>query len=572
MPIHNNDIKEIFTRVADLLEIKGENQFRVRAYRNAARTIGELSQNVADMVEKGEDLTEISGIGKDLAGKIEEIVKTGTLKMLQDLEKETSPELTKLLQIPGLGAKRVKLIYEKLGITNVKELKESAEKGILSKLYGLGEKTEKKILREIGRLEESEKRFNIAAAEQIADSYIQYLKKLSGVNDVIIAGSYRRRKETVGDLDILTTCEQDTDIMEHFVKYEDVSEVISKGNTKSSVILRSGIQVDIRVFTPESYGSALLYFTGSKAHNIAIRKIAQEMGLKINEYGVFKTDKKIAGKSEEEVYKQIDLPYIPPELRENRGEIESARKGKLPNLLELGDIRGDLHIHTEWSDGHFTIEEMAEAARERGYEYIAITEHSRHTSVANGLTPERLAQQIRRIDEINHKLDGITILKGIEVDILEDGSLDLPDEILSKLDIVICSVHYKFNLSRKEQTARIINALQNPYTNVLGHPTGRMINKREPYQVDMEKIIKCARDNNCFLELNSHPDRLDLNDIHCKMAKQMGVKIAISTDAHSINGLDYMRYGIGQGRRGWLEPHDVINTRTLSELQKLLKK
>jgi DNA polymerase (family 10) len=376
----------------------------------------------------------------------------------------------------------------------------------------------------------------------------------------------------VGDLDILASCKKGTDLITHFVNYEEVDDVISKGKTKSTVILKSGLQVDLRVIAAVSWGAGLFYFTGSKAHNIAIRRLALKRGLKINEYGVFKNDKRIAGKSEEEMYAQVDLPYIVPELRENRGEIKAAAEGKLPALITLEDIRGDLHMHTKKSDGQHTIAQMAQAALEKGYEYIAITEHSQHVRIARGLDTKALEKHIEEIDTINNQIDGIEVLKGIEVDILEDGSLDLPDAVLKKLDIVICAVHYLFDLPEEKQTRRIIKALENPFVNILAHPTGRLIGERDPYQIDMKAIMKAAKENNAFLELNSYPYRLDLNDTYCKMAKEMGLKIAINSDAHSIDGLENLSFGIQQARRGWLEVDDVINTQDLDNLKRLLNK
>jgi DNA polymerase (family 10) len=401
---------------------------------------------------------------------------------------------------------------------------------------------------------------------------VEYLKETPGVNDVVVAGSYRRQKETVADLDILATCRKNSRIMERFVGYEDVQRIVSQGGTRSTVLLRSDFQVDLRVVPQISYGAALMYFTGSKEHNIAIRKIGLTKKLKINEYGAFQGEKRVAGRTENEMYAKVGLPFIEPELREDRGEIDAARKGKLPKLLELRDIRGDLHVHTKRTDGHDTVAELVEAARKRGYDYIAITDHSKHVTVARGLKPEQVREQVREIDEINRKLKGFIVLKATEVDILEDGSLDLPDEVLRELDLTVCSVHYKFNLSLKEQTDRILKAMKNPYFKVLAHPTGRLIGQREPYQVDLEEVMKAAQQKGCILEVNAHPERLDLNDIHCKMAKDMGVKLVVSTDTHRLGDLDYMRFGVGQARRGWLEPDDVVNTKGVKELKKLLKR
>jgi DNA polymerase (family 10) len=572
MPVHNSDIAEIFNTMADLLDIEGANQFRVRAYRNAARTIGGFSQSAADMVERGEDLTALPDIGKDLAGKIKEIVETGDLGALQKLERRTPSELSSLMKIAGLGPKRVKVLYQELGITTLEGLKKAAESGKIRELEGFGEKTEEAIIEEIEHKGAEKGRIKLIIAEQIADPLVHYLQAVEGVKEVVVAGSYRRRKETVGDLDILVTCKKGSEVMERFVNYEDVKKVISEGKTRSTVQLRTGLQIDVRVVPQVSYGAALHYFTGSQAHNIAVRKMGVREKLKINEYGVFRGEDRVAGKNEQEVYEQVDLPYIEPELRENWGEIEAAQQDKLPSLVTLKDIRGDLHTHTKETDGHHTLEEMAAAARDRGYVYLAITDHSRRLTMVHGLNPKRLSKQIEAIDRLNEKMDDIFVLKAIEVDILEDGSLDLPDEILKELDLTVCSVHYKFNLSRKKQTERIMRAMDNPFFHILAHPSGRLINEREPYEVDIERLMEAAKERGCILELNAHPDRLDLTDRDCKMAKEMGVKVAISTDAHRTTDLDFMRFGVGQARRGWLEPDDVINTQSRTQLMKLLQK
>jgi DNA polymerase (family 10) len=572
MPVHNTDIAKIFSEVADILEIQGANPFRVRAYRNASRTVGDLSRSAAEMIGEGEDLSELPGIGKDLADKIREVVETGRLSLLDDLKKELPGDFSKMMEMTGLGPKRIRALHDKLGVSTLDGLEKAAKKGMIRDLEGFGEKTEQAILEELKRVEKVKKRTKLPVADEIAAGLIGYLRQLKGIKDLEVAGSYRRRKETVGDLDILATVKKGTRIMEHFVKYEDIEKIISEGKTRSSILLRSGFQVDLRVVPAASYGAALHYFTGSKAHNIAVRKIGIKKGLKINEYGVFRGDIVIAGKTEREVYRQAGLPYIEPELREDRGEIEAAQKKKLPKLIKLDDILGDLHAHTRLTDGHFSLEEMAEGAKQRGYEYLAITEHSKRVTVARGIDEKALARQIKEIDRLNARLKGITILKGIEVDILEDGSLDLPDDILKELDVVVCSVHYKFNLPVEKQTDRVIRAMDNRYFHIFAHPSGRLINERDPYDINMEKVMEAAKQRGCFMEINAHPDRLDLIDVYCKKAKEIGVKVAISTDAHSINNLDFMRYGIGQARRGWLEAGDVINTRRLKELKKLLER
>ncbi|OPL16980.1 MAG: DNA polymerase III [delta proteobacterium ML8_D] len=572
MPVQNLDVSDIFNKMADLLEIEGPNPFRVRAYRNASRAVSSLPRSVSDMLESGEDLTKLPGIGKDLAGKIQEIVKTGTLAQLEELEGKTPSGLSQLMKVEGLGPKRVSALNRHLGVTSIKELEESARKGKVRELVGFGKKIEQKILEELEAYEGTEKRIKLIEAEQRARSIVEYLKGAEGIRKITVAGSYRRRKETVGDLDILVTCKRGAQVMKRFVNYEDVKKVVSQGNTRATIILRSGLHVDLRVVPQVSYGAALHYFTGSKAHNIAVRKLGVKKNLKINEYGVFKEDHRIAGKTEKEVYNQVDLPYIEPELRENHGEVEAAQKGRLPLLIDLKDLRGDLHAHTEATDGSATLEEMAESAEARGYEYLAITDHSKKVSIAHGLDARRLARQIEEIDKLNEKLRDIVLLKGIEVDILKDGTLDLPDTVLKELDVVVCSVHYHRGISRRQMTERVIRAMDNPYFNIFAHPTGRLINERQPYQIDLERIIEAANERGCFLEINANPDRLDLSDSHCKMAKDMGLKLAVSTDAHSVADMDFIRYGVDQARRGWLESGDIINTRSLKQLRKMLKR
>ncbi|PLW82436.1 DNA polymerase/3'-5' exonuclease PolX [Kineobactrum sediminis] len=572
MPIHNNEIADDFDRLADLLEIEGANQFRVRAYRDAARTVRNDTRNMADRIEDGEDLSEIAGIGEDLAEKIKTIVETGELPLLEEVRLRVPDALSDLMRIEGLGPKRVKALYHNLDIETIDDLKDAAENEKIQELEGFGRKTEHIIKERVERFAGAEKRTTLLVAEDIAESLVEYLKQSKGLKDIVIAGSYRRCKETVGDLDILVTAKKDSSVMKRFVDYDEVIEVILHGKTRSTVRLRSGMHVDLRVVPEVSYGSALHYFTGSKAHNIGVRKLGMKKGYKINEYGVFKNDKRIAGKTEKEVYEKVGLCYVPPELREGRGEIEAAKNNALPDLVTLNDIRGDLHCHTTATDGHNSLKKMTEAARERGYEYIAFTDHSKHVTVARGLDKKRLLKQIDAIDRLNDKLDDIVVLKSIELDILEDGSLDLPDSVLKKLDFTVCSVHYKFHLSSKKQTERILRAMDNPCFTIFGHPTGRQINEREPYQVDIEKIIKGAVERGCFLEVNANASRLDLNDDACKLAKDNGLKVAISTDAHSVSDLDFMRFGLNQARRGWMEAKDVINTLPLKKLRKLFQR
>ena len=571
MPIHNQDIAEIFEKVADLLEIEGANPFRVRAYRNAARVVSGLTQSLVDLAARGEDLTGLPGVGQDLAGKIQEIIKTGDLDLLKELEARTPPALALLMNVAGLGPKRVHILHEKLGITSTEDLKAAAQAGKIKELKGFGPKIEQQVLEGLAQFS-TEKRYKLVTVEPVAEALVKHLKVVPGVAEAIVAGSYRRRKETVGDLDVLVTCREAFRVMDAFTSYEDVSRVIAKGDTKSAVVLRGGLQVDLRVVPQESYGAALHYFTGSKAHNIAVRHLGVQRGLKINEYGVFRGEARLAGRIEAEVFAAVDLPWIEPELREDWGEIAAAQQGRLPKLITLADLRGDLHAHTKATDGRNSLEEMAQAAGERGYEYLAITNHSKRVSMAHGHDAKNLAAEMAEIDRLNARLQGIVLLKAIEMDILEDGSLDLPDEILKELDLTVCAVHYHFNLSQEAQTARIIRAMDNPYFNILAHPSGRLIHRREPYEVDMERLMRAAQERGCFMELDSQPDRLDLIDIHCKLAKDLGVKVSISTDAHSTADLNYMRWGIGQARRGWLEAADVLNTRPWAELKELLKR
>jgi len=572
MGVHNSDIAAIFEEIGNLLEIKGENPFRIRAYHNAARQMEAMGMQVADMVANEEDLTELPGIGEDLAAKIREIVETGKCKALEKLRRELPPTLTELLTLPGLGPKRVKTLYESLKVDTIEELVKAAKSGAIRELRGFGEKIEVAILQALEARAGTAQRVKLAVAAEYAESLRDYLARQRGVKNVVIAGSYRRRKDTVGDIDILVTAAKNEPVMEAFVKYDEVADVLSRGPTRSTVVLKSGLQVDLRVVQQKSFGAALHYFTGSKAHNIAIRKLGQTRKLKINEYGVFRGQKHIAGRTEESVFKAVGLAFISPELRENNGEIEAAKKKRLPKLAEREDLKGDLHAHTKATDGHNTLEDMAEAACKAGLSYLAITEHSRHLTVAHGLDVKRLRAQMDAIDALNGKLKGITLLKGIEVDILDDGTLDLPDSVLKELDVVVAAVHSNFKLERKKQTARIVRALDNPYVDILAHPSGRLLVEREPYDVDMLRVIRGAKENGVHLELNAHPERLDLTDAHCRMAKDEGVRVAISSDAHGIHEFAYLDYGIGQARRGWLEKDDIVNTRALSALRRLLRR
>ena len=570
MPTHNADIAAILTEIADLLDLQQANPFRIRAYRNAARLVGDLGREIRAMVERSEDLTELPGIGDDLAAKLREIVDTGKCRALEKLQAELPPAITELLHVPGLGPKRVRMLWHELDVQTLEQLARAARDGRIRDLPGFGAKIEANILQAVEAHLSKARRIKLATAAQYATSLMAWLSAATGVSRIELAGSFRRCRETVGDLDILAVAADGSAVTARFVAYDEVAEVLSQGPTRASVVLKSGLQVDLRVVDAGAYGAALCYFTGSRAHNIALRRLAQERGLKLNEYGVFRGRERIAGASEESVYGALGLPFIAPELREDRGEIAAARAGRLPQLVQLGDLRGDLHAHTTATDGHNTLEQMALAAKALGLSYLAITEHSRRLAMAHGLDPRRLAEQCDAIDRLNERLDGIVLLKGIEVDILENGSLDLPDTSLARLDLVIGAVHSRFDMTRARQTARILRAMDNRYFTLLAHPTGRVIESREPYDVDMLRVIRHARQRGCFLELNAHPERLDLLDSHCIMAKEEGVLVAINSDAHAREDFAHLRLGIGQARRGWLAAADVLNTRQLPELRRLL--
>jgi DNA polymerase (family X) len=570
MPVHNADIARVFAEIADLLELENGNPFRVRAYRNAARIVEGQRVELAGLLAQGKALPKLPGIGADLSAKIDEIAATGTCKLREQLTKRAPAGITELLRLPGLGPKRVQALYRELDVHTPAQLQRAAQDGRLHGLPGFGEKTEAKLLEAARAHLSKARRFKLALAGEYARSLLEHLRQARGVGQAVVAGSFRRMQETVGDLDVLVTAADAAQVMQRFAGYGEVKEMLASGATRASAVLACGIQVDLRVVPPESFGAALHYFTGSKAHNIAIRRLGQERGLKINEYGVFKGKRRIAGETEESVYAAVGLPYIEPELREDQGEIEAARRGALPRLVMRDDLAGDLHAHSKATDGRNTVREMAQGARAHGLAYLGVTEHSRRETMAHGLDPVRLAKQIDEIERLNRELRGVTLLKGIEVDILEDGGLDLPDTILARLDLVIGAVHSKFNLSRARQTERILAAMERPYFSILAHPSGRLIDAREPYDVDMLAVIRKARAQGVFLELNAHPERLDLTDVHCRMAKDEGVLVSIDSDAHDVDGFDNLAYGVGQARRGWLERKDVLNTRPLGELRKLL--
>lgn len=556
----NAEIAEKFYKLANLLDIEGDNPFRIRAYRNAARVISQLSEDVEDIIAEGKDLTDLPGIGKDLAEKISLYVKTGQLPILTQVEARTPPILNELMQIEGLGPARVGTLYKKLKIRGVDDLKLAIEKGRLRKLVGFGEKTEQKILQGINAIPTRPAPIPLIHAFPIVTKLLAHLGQIKILQKIECAGSFRRRKECVADLDIVAAGKNAEAIISHFVHFKETAEIISQGTTRSTIRLRDGTQVDLRVVAAEGFGAALLYFTGSKEHNIAIRKMAVQKKLKINEYGVFKGKKWLAGRTETEVYGQVGLPYIEPELREDRGEIKAAQKNKLPHLITLTDIRGDLHCKT---NNEVQLEALAKAAETRGYEYIAI---------ADRLDKKALLAQIKAIDKINAKLKKLVILKGVEVDILANGKLSLPNTILKELDLTLCSLQSQLDSFHKKQTERIIKAMDNPYFTILAHPTGRLINQPPTYAINIEPIIYAAKEHGCILELNAQPNRLDLNDIHCKMAKEVGTKITVSTAAETLTELDLMQFGIFQARRGWLEKTNVVNTYSLATLRELLRR
>ena len=583
--MENVEIARILNEYADLLDIQGENPFRVRAYRNAAQTIAGLSRPVAQLVEEGEDLRRLPGIGSSMAEHLREILETGTLSALKRMRQELPRTLAELVQLEKLGPKRAKRLYDELGITSLSELAEALDAGKIEALSGFGKKTADNLRRALEEFARHTKRSLLADADQLVQPLLKHLRQAPGIEELEVAGSYRRRQETVGDLDILVACEDPRPVMQHFRTFPQVEHVEMAGTTRGTVVLRSGLQVDLRVVPRRSYGAALHYFTGSKAHNVAVRKLGVERGLRINEYGVFRIPEgkraeelgkeegeRIGGDKEEDIFGAVGLAWIPPELREDRGEIQAAQRQKLPALISLDDIRGDLQMHSKWSDGTNTIEEMARACQERGYEYCAITDHSQSTRVAGGLDAKSFQKQWEEIDKVRQRLDGIALLAGVELDILPDGSLDLPDEVLERFDIVVASVHSRLNMKKAPMTKRILRALAHPAVAILAHPTGRQLQKREPYEVDLEEVFQAAKEHDVALELNAQPQRLDLNDVYVHRARELGVKIAIDTDAHSVEHLRFMRYGIDQARRGWLERRHVLNTMSWAQFQKWLKR
>jgi DNA polymerase (family 10) len=570
-PIENIDIARIFEEIADLLEIQGGNQFRVRAYRTAARTIGALAVPAASLAADGR-LDELPGIGADLAGKITTILETGTLPLLQELTARTPESLVQMLRIPGLGPKRAQQIHETLGITTLDALEAAARNGRLRALPGIKATLERKILAGLAEVRGRSGRWRLADAAAYTEPLVAHLEASHAVSQLEVAGSYRRRKDTVGDIDILVASSRPAAVVTRFTSYPRVKQVDAEGATRSAVTLDCGLHVDLRVIPARSFGSALHYFTGSKPHNIAIRALGLKRGLKINEYGVFRGTRRIGGRTEDEVFGAVGLCWIPPELREARGEIAAARDGRLPKLIELADIRGDLQVHTDATDGVNDLGEMVDAARQRGYEYVAITDHTKAVRVAGGLTRSDFRRQFTAIDRLQKQHAAITILKGAEVDILDDGDLDLDAATLAELDIVVVAVHSKFNLSRTAMTKRILKAIRQPRVQILAHPHGRLIGTREPFQFDFEQVLKAAADHGVALEINAQPERLDLDDTQARAAQEAGVPLVISTDAHRVEELGYMRYGVDQARRGWCESRHVLNTLPLAELRKALRR
>jgi DNA polymerase (family 10) len=574
MTKENKAIIKVLLEIADLLELQDE-VFRSRAYRRAARSIEGLTENLQDVADR-EELEDIPGVGKAISKKIVELLDTGQLEYLDKLRKELSMEFVELLNIPGIGPKTVKALRDELGIENVDQLRAALEKHQLRDLPGFGERSEANIKQNLDLyLKHHVKhkgRVFIGKAYPIAQALIEALKTLREVKHIEVAGSLRRWKETVGDIDILVTSTDPTPIMQHFVTLPSVTQILAHGPTKSSVILEEGIQADIRVIEPEAFGAALQYFTGSKAHNIKLRRLAQQHGQKLSEYGLFdrETNDRIAGATEEAIYQELGMAWIPPELREDTGEIEAALQQQLPSLVKHEDIRGDLHIHTNWSDGEEPIESMAKAAKKRGYEYIGICDHSKRLQIANGLDEARLLEQIETIRTLDKTLRGIRVLSGIEVDILADGSLDLADEVLAETDLVVASVHYGRKASETEMTNRIIQAMSNPYVDVLGHPLGRIVGRRSAYQVNLDTLFQAAKQHKVALEINAL-ERLDLPDTAARAAQEFGIKLAINTDAHNSAQLDSIMYGVAVARRGWIQSDSVINTLPLDKLERILK-
>jgi len=572
--MENVEVARTLEEMADLLEIQGANAFRVRAYRNAARTVDGLTRSLVDMVAAGEDLTELPAVGKNVAAHIVELLKTGTISRMAEVEAEIPRSLVVLTRLDGVGPKKARRLWNELGIRTVDELEAAAEDGRVEKLAGFGARSAKKILRSIQDYRKHAARFRIDDAERLITGLLEHMNEAPGLERLEVAGSMRRRRETVGDVDLLAQCDGDgAAVVRHFGAFPGADRVEEEGETKGNVILQSGLSVDLRVVPARSWGAALQYFTGSKEHTVTLRIEAVHDGIRMNEWGLFRVPEgadpeqmgkeegeRLAGDSEEGVYAALGLPWIEPVLRENRGEVEAAREHRLPELLSPEDILGDLHMHSTWSDGKNTIEDMARACVARGYRYMAITDHSAALAMVQGLTPEKARRQWDEIDRVREVVKDIEIFRGCEVDILRDGTLDMPDEILEGLDVVVASVHSFFDQDEATMTKRVLRAIRDPRVDILGHPTGRIINKREPFRMDLEAVLEAAAELDVAVELNANPRRLDLNDMHVRRAKDLGVRVVIDTDAHRPEGLDDMRFGVDQARRGWLEAADVLNT------------
>jgi DNA polymerase (family 10) len=563
----NKELADLFDKMADILEFKDENPFKISAYRKASRVLGDLTQDIQEIAESGE-LKKVPGIGEGMAQKIEEYLKTGKISKYQEVKKGISDELIAMMEIPGMGPKTLAMIHKEKGINNLSGLEKAIENGSLIGLPGMGEKKAENIKRGIELLKASKGRMNLGIAFPLAKRIVETLRDKTGSKKIEWAGSLRRMRENIGDIDILATGPNHQKIIHAFTHLPEVKEVLASGETKASVIVEGGVQIDIRVVEEDSYGAALQYFTGSKGHNSHLRGIAKAEGIKINEYGVFKGEKKIGGKEEKDVYKALGMDWIEPELREDRGEIEAAQKKRLPKLVEEPEIRGDLHIHSKASDGTASIEEIAKAAQKRGYEYVAICDHSKSLRIAHGLDETRLLKQIEEIDRINEKLKGFQILKGTEVDILTDGKIDHPDKLLRRLDFVVAAVHSGFKQEKEKMTKRIVRALENPLVHCLAHPTGRLLGARAPYEVDIDEVMESAKKYGKVLEINATLERLDLDDVHCKKAKEMGIRMTIGTDSHHLDQLWMISLGVGVARRGWLETGDVLNAMSLKEILK----
>lgn len=566
----NKEVAEIFRKTAQLLEIKGDNPYRIRAYERAAQTIEALTKDVEELAKEGK-LEKLPGIGADLASKIKEILRTGTLSLYEELKKEIPPVLLTFLEIPGLGPKKVKVIYEKYGITSLEELEKACLQHKIARLPGFGLKTEENILKGIKLFREKTGRRPLGEVLPLAEEVVSLIKAKAPIERIEIAGSIRRRKETVKDIDVLITSHKPSEVMKVVTQLPLVEEVIAFGETKTSVRLKTGIQMDVRVVEPEAWGAALAYFTGSKAHNIRIRELALEKGLKINEYGVFRGEERIAGKTEEEVYAILGLPFIPPELREDRGEIESALQGKLPFLVSYEDLQGDGHVHSKYSDGMATLEEIMAKAEEMGLSWVAVCDHSQGLKVAGGVPVEDLFKKKKRIEELNARSHKVKLIFGAEVDILSDGTLDYPDEILKEIDFVIAAIHTGFQQEEKQITQRIVSALKHPLVHALSHPTGRIIGEREPYAVNMEEVLRTAKEYGKALEINAYYKRLDLHEIYVKACVEMGIPLIIGTDAHMVDQMNYLKFGLFVARRGWCEKKDLLNTLSYDKIMEWLK-